>query len=225
MPCDLHGKSCRSEHLVFNPHVQMSGHTLLELMICISIVGLITGFASHQLSQQMAQLQLERVAHAFIQDAQLARQLSRQLGQSVTMKPLRSDYPQEWGHGWVIQGNGVGGIGGISGISWISGTNNKHGATLLKQYSLTDSSHKIFVGVANDLLKDSQQFADISAPGKARHLTFKDGQMALLNNGGFVANRIIWQHQNYPNLLMHVILGPGGRWRSCNPNRDTQKCQ
>lgn len=216
MPCDLLGKSCRSEHLVFNSHDQMSGHTLLELMICVSIVGLITGFASHQLSQQMAQLQLERMAHAFIQDAQLARQLSRQLGQSVTMKPLRSDHPLEWGHGWVIQGNGVGGI---------SGTNNKHGATLMKKYSLTNSSQKMLVGVANDLLKGSQQFADISAPGKARHLTFKDGQMALLNNGGFVANRIIWQHQQYPNLLMHVILGPGGRWRSCNPNRDTQKCQ
>ncbi len=203
---DLAGESCLAQLTDASHQHSKGGHSLLELMICIAIIGVIAGFASQHLNQQMGLLQLQRVAHAFIQDAQLARQLSRQLGHAVTMKPFNPNQSNEWGLGWVI------------------GYKNQHEFITLKEYSLTDDDPKRFVVVANDLLKDSQQFTDISAPGKARHLTFKNGQAALMNNGGFVANRIIWQHQHHPNLQIHVILGPGGRWRSCNPQRDTQKC-
>ena len=189
------------------PHEHSTGgHTLLELMICIAIIGVITGFASQHLQEQTAQLQLQRVAQAFIQDAQLARQLSRQLGAAVTMRPSNLAHPNQWEFGWVISRQELGGL------------------KVLKEYVIQNSSKNLPIGVAKDLLKDSQQFTDISAPGKARHLTFKNGQAALMNNGGFVANRIIWHHQHHPNLQIHVILGPGGRWRSCIPHQDSQKC-
>ena len=78
--------------------------------------------------------------------------------------------------------------------------------------------------MAHDSLKESQQFTDMSAPNKARHISFEAGKAALLNNGGFVANRIIWQHSAYSDMQRHLILGPGGRWRVCDPSKDHQKC-
>mgnify|MGYP003335882646 FL=1 len=94
----------------------------------------------------------------------------------------------------------------------------------IKTYSLNQHHLNARVQVANHLLKDSQQFTDMSAPNKARHISFHNGQPALLNNGGFVANRIIWQHKSHSALMRHVILGPGGRWRICDPSKDYQKC-
>ncbi|MFM8152167.1 MAG: hypothetical protein ACKN8Y_02235, partial [Polynucleobacter victoriensis] len=95
---------------------------------------------------------------------------------------------------------------------------------LLKTYPLNQPHLNAQVQIAIHLLKDSQQFTDMSAPKKARHISFLHGEPALLHNGGFVANRIIWQHKSYPELMRHVILGPGGRWRICDPGKDSQKC-
>lgn len=47
------------------------------MMICLAIVGVMTGFGVSLFNRQIAELQLRRVVHAFIQDAQLSRQYSR----------------------------------------------------------------------------------------------------------------------------------------------------
>jgi type IV fimbrial biogenesis protein FimT len=185
------------------------GFTLIEVLICLAMMAAMSAIAAHLFSEQIALLQLNEVSHAFIQDAQLARQLSRQIDKTVTLKPLGDGEFRDWSYGWEITQDVF---------------STEEPLKILKQYPLHGGHLKGRIQVAHDSLKDSQQFTDMSAPHKARHISFESGNMALLRNGGFVANRIIWQHRQHPNLQMHVILGPGGRWRSCNPNRDNQKC-
>ena len=189
--------------------ISSKGFTLLEVLICLGMVAAMSGIAAHLFSQQIALLQLYEVSQAFIQDAQLARQLSRQIDKTVTLKPLGRTEFRDWSHGWEITQDVFSTEGSMK---------------ILKQYPLHGGHLKGRIQVAHDSLKDSQQFTDMSAPHKARHISFQSGNVAVLRNGGFVANRIIWQHRQFPHLQMHVILGPGGRWRSCNPNRDNQKC-
>jgi type IV fimbrial biogenesis protein FimT len=185
-----------------------NGFTLMEVLVCLVIIGLATGFGSTLLNRQIAELQLSRVTHAFIQDAQLSRQYSRSKNVEITMSPIQSN---DWGHGWHIQENYFGKNHGIA-------------PTFLKTYSLKATQLSGLIKIPEQLIKPSQQFTDMSAPHKTRHLTFQNGQMALLRNGGFVANRIIWQHTQYPDLIRHLILGPGGRWRICHPKEDNQAC-
>lgn len=189
--------------------ISTKGFTLIEVLICLAMIAAIAAIAAHLFNQQIALLQLDEVSQAFIQDAQLARQLSRQTDKTVTLKPLGNAEFRDWSDGWEITQ---------------SIFSSEEAFKSLKQYPLHGGHLKGRIQVAQDSLKDSQQFTDMSAPNKARHISFQSGNVALLRNGGFVANRIIWQHRQYPQLQMHVILGPGGRWRSCNPNRDNQKC-
>ncbi len=188
--------------------ISTKGFTLIEVLICLAMMAAMSGIAAHLFSEQIALLQLDEVSQAFIQDAQLARQLSRQTNQTVTLKPLGRSEFRDWSYGWEITQDVF----------------SSEAFKTLKQYPLHGGHLKGRIQIAHDSLKDSQQFTDMSAPHKARHISFQSGNVALLRNGGFVANRIIWQHRQYPKLQMHVILGPGGRWRSCNPNRDNQKC-
>jgi type IV fimbrial biogenesis protein FimT len=190
-------------------NLSTKGFTLIESLICLSIMAAMSAIAAHLFSEQIALLQLDEVSQAFIQDAQLARQLSRQTNQTMTLKPLGNNEFRDWSDGWEITQNIF---------------SSEEAFKTLKQYPLHGGHLKGRIQIAHDSLKDSQQFTDMSAPHKARHISFQSGNIALLRNGGFVANRIIWQHRQYPKLQMHVILGPGGRWRSCNPNRDNQKC-
>ena len=189
--------------------ISTKGFTLIETLICLAMMTAMSAIAAHLFSEQITLLQLDEVSQAFIQDAQLARQLSRQTNQTVTLKPLGNTEFRDWSDGWEITQDVF-----------------SSGAALktLKQYPLHGGHLKGRIQVAHDSLKDSQQFTDMSAPHKARHISFQSGNVALLRNGGFVANRIIWQHQQYPKLQMHVVLCPGGRWRSCSPKKKKKKC-
>ena len=185
-----------------------TGFTLIEVLICAFLIAIIASTFIESFSRQIAQQQLNEVAYAFIQDAQLTRQLSRQLNTKVSLQPANERGSQNWSNGWVI----------------IQPTDSSMRGLLLKTYPLNQPHLNAQVQIATDLLKDSQQFTDMSAPNKARHISFLHGEPALLHNGGFVANRIIWQHKGHPELMRHVILGPGGRWRICDPGKDSQKC-
>jgi type IV fimbrial biogenesis protein FimT len=193
---------------LLNEKKLIKGFSLLEMMICLAIVGVMTGFGVNLFNRQIAELQLHRVVHSFIQDAQLSRQYSRSKNVEMTMRPIEGN---NWGEGWQIQEN-------------YFSKNYPAISTPLKIYSLKSNQLIGLIHIPEDLLKPSQQFTDMSAPHKTRHLSFKNGQIALLKNGGFVANRIIWQHAQYPDLIRHIILGPGGRWRTCNPKEDNQAC-
>lgn len=186
-----------------------TGFTLIEVLISLSMLAAMSVIAAHLYSQQIAHSQLGEVSHAFIQDAHLARQLSRQMNKTITLKPLGHSEFRDWSHGWeIVQG----------------AFSSEEPLQTLKQYPLQSGHLKGRIQVAHESLKDSQQFTDMSAPNKARHISFESGKAAVLKNGGFVANRIIWQHSGYLDLQRHLILGPGGRWRICDPKKDHQKC-
>ncbi|MFM9155971.1 MAG: Tfp pilus assembly protein FimT/FimU, partial [Polynucleobacter victoriensis] len=156
-----------------------AGFTLIEVLICTFLIAIIASTLIESFSRQIAQQQLNEVTHAFIQDAQLARQLSRQLNVKVSLQPANQRDPQNWSNGWVIT----------------QPTDSSMRGLLLKTYPLNQPHLHAQVQIATHLLKDSQQFTDMSAPKKARHISFLRGEPALLHNGGFVANRIIWQHK------------------------------
>jgi type IV fimbrial biogenesis protein FimT len=185
------------------------GFTLLEVLISLSMLAAMSAIAAHLYGQQIVHSQMDEVSHAFIQDAHLARQLSRQIDKIITLKPLGHSEFRDWSFGWEI----------------VQGAFSSEGPLkTLKQYPLQRAHLKGRIQVAHGSLKDSQQFTDMSAPNKARHISFESGKAVLLNNGGFVANRIIWQHSAYSDMQRHLILGPGGRWRICDPSKDRQKC-
>jgi type IV fimbrial biogenesis protein FimT len=185
------------------------GFTLIEVLISLSMLAAMSSIAAHLYSQQIARSQLNEVSHAFVQDAHLARQLSRQMDKTITLKPLGHSEFRDWSYGWEI----------VQGVF-----SSEEPLKTLKQYPLQTGHLKGRIQVAHESLKESQQFTDMSAPNKARHISFESGKAALLNNGGFVANRIIWQHSAYSDMQRHLILGPGGRWRVCDPSKDHQKC-
>ncbi len=78
----------------------MTGFTLIEVLISLSLLAAMSAIAAHLYGQQIAHSQLVEVSHAFIQDAHLARQLSRQMNKSVTLKPLGHSVLRDWSHGW-----------------------------------------------------------------------------------------------------------------------------
>ena len=178
------------------------GFSLLEMMVCISIMAILGSFSVQNFDRHIAQMKLQEIAFVFIADAQLARQYSRAFQTEVSMRPLQFN---DWGTGWQI----------------LRRHSHQHQEmTTLKVYPLKNS----LIKVPHESLKASQQFTDMTAPQKIRHLTFKNGQAAKLHSGGFVANRLIWQHSQYSDLIRHIILGPGGRWRICQPKEDNQAC-
>ena len=185
-----------------------TGFTLIEVLLCTFLISIIASTFVELFGYQIASQQLNEVTYSFIQDAQLARQLSRQLNEKVSLRPIDKKDPHNWSKGWAVTRS----------------TEISNEDMQIKTYSLNQHHLNAQVQVAHHLLKDSHQFTDMSSPSKARHISFHNGQPALLNNGGFVANRIIWQHKSYPGLMRHVILGPGGRWRICDPSNDSQKC-
>jgi len=144
----------------FNRFANLStkGFTLIEVLICLAMMAAISTIAAHLFSQQIALLQLDEVSHAFIQDAQLARQLSRQTNQTVTLKPLGNAEFRDWSYGWEITQDVF---------------SSEEAFKTLKQYPLHAGHLKGRIQVAKNSLKDSQQFTDMSAPHKARHISFE----------------------------------------------------
>lgn len=125
-----------------------SGFSLIEVMICLMILSILLGFSVHLFQKQKALLQLQRVVHAFIADAQLTRQYSRELSTLISMRPLSSN---DWNHGWQIL---------------VGDSSRGQGVRVLRQYAFHAENLTSHIQVAEDLLKPSQQFTDMSTLAK-----------------------------------------------------------
>ncbi len=152
----FNGRSCQIDSLARN---KKTGFTLIEVLICTFLIAIITSTFVELFGYQIAEQQLNEVTHAFIQDAQLARQLSRQLNKKVTLQPLNQKDPHNWSHGWAITRS----------------TGTLKESVQIKTYSLMQHHLNAQVQVAHHLLKDSQQFTDMSAPTKHGTSAFKMG--------------------------------------------------
>jgi len=170
-----------------------SGLTLVELMVVMGLLAAAFLSSTPLFNQLLAAWQVEAVSQAFMHSAQRARALSLNEEKPVFMRPRESN---DWSAGWNI---------------WIG-----------QEIVFTQIPDPQVV-VAWELLKPQQGFREkaLRSSQSVSQLSFERGYFGQLSSGGFLANRLIWRSQLYPAIQRHVILGPGGRWRLCNPKHMT----
>jgi type IV fimbrial biogenesis protein FimT len=61
--------------------------------------------------------------------------------------------------------------------------------------------------------------------GQHKRIGFDAFGSAKSQSGGFVANRMVFRHQQAQGVERHAILSSGGRWRLCDPNQDSRACR
>jgi type IV fimbrial biogenesis protein FimT len=176
-----------------------SGASLLELMAVLCIIAITATVTMPLLQEHIATREIESIARRFIAHAHFARQQALHHGEPVALKPLLDG---KWDRGWVISSGCLG------------------------KFSKPDCAGKTWLsqgGIDPIFFRNgSRHFIDPHT-GKAGIL-FNAAGAAKTAQGGFVANRLVLGHQRYPNLERQLILGSGGRWRICDPARDTKRC-
>lgn len=152
------------------------------------------------LHQQMASSEIDTIARRFIAHAQFARAQALTLGMPVHISPLNGKH---WDAGWVVK-------------SLCQDRQLSPVCTERNWFSQGDIGPVHFKG-------GGKQFID---PHTARKgILFNAAGAAKTAQGGFVANRLILGHDQDPSLERQLILGSGGRWRICDPLKDTRACR
>jgi type IV fimbrial biogenesis protein FimT len=175
------------------------GFSLLELMAVILIIAIAAMMTMPLLQEQIAVREIETIARRFISHAHFARQQALHLGQPVHLVPISSD---RWEAGWVVKSGCIGKLVKVGCIDkpWLS---------------QADIDPIYFKG-------GGKQFIDPNSGKKG--ILFNAAGAAKTAQGGFVANRLVLGHSRVPDLERQMILGSGGRWRICDPARDTKRC-
>ena len=173
-----------------------SGASLLELMAVIFIVAILATITMPALQHQMASREIETLARRFIAHAHFARHQALYLGQVVSIAPR---FQNDWNTGWEIK----------------SVCSKK--PCIEKVWVVHDSISPMFIK------KGGKQFSGPNSNQRA--ILFNAAGAAKTQQGGFVANRLILGHLKDPDLERHLILGSGGRWRICDPDRDAKSCR
>lgn len=176
-----------------------SGSTLLELMAVVLIIAIAATMSMPLLQEQIAAREIDAIARRFISHAHFARQQALHIGQPVQLIPLKGD---SWEEGWVVQ----------SGCP----TKRAESSCEPKRWFSQGSIEPVY------FKGGGRQFTDPHS-GK-RGILFNAAGAAKTGQGGFVANRLILGHQRVPPLERQMILGSGGRWRICDPSRDSKRC-
>lgn len=176
-----------------------SGSTLLELMAVVLIIAITAAMSMPLLQEQIAAREIDAIARRFISHAHFARQQALHIGQPVQLMPLKGN---SWEEGWVVQ----------SGCP----TKQTESSCQPKRWFFQGRIEPVY------LKGGGRQFTDPHS-GK-RGILFNAAGAAKTRQGGFVANRLILGHQRVPRLERQMILGSGGRWRICDPSRDSKHC-
>ena len=175
------------------------GFSLLELMAVVLLIAIVAMMTMPLLQEQIAAREIETIARRFIAHAHFARQQALHLGQPVHLVPISGD---RWEMGWVVKS------GCIS-------KPMKAGCIEKPWFSQAGIDPIYFKG-------GGKQFIDPNSGKKG--ILFNAAGAAKTAHGGFVANRLILGHSRVPNLERQMILGSGGRWRICDPQRDAKRC-
>jgi type IV fimbrial biogenesis protein FimT len=181
-----------------NKHDQ--GHSLLELMAVVLIITITAMSTLPLLHEQMAAREIDIIARRFIAHAQFARAQALLLGAPVRIAPLKEDL---WEEGWIVK-------------SVCDSRQSK--LTCIERYwvSQGDLARVYFKG-------GGKQFIDPHT--SKRGILFNAAGAAKTAQGGFVANRLILGHHRDSGLERQLILGSGGRWRICDPRKDSKACK
>lgn len=177
-----------------------SGGSLLELMAVVLLIAIMAIMSMPLLQNGMAVRQIDTVARRFIAHAQFARGQALMLGIPIQIAPISDKL---WDEGWVVK----------------NACSDKRASSACVErlwFSQGNIAPIYFKG-------GGKQFTDPHS-GK-RGILFNAAGAAKTGQGGFVANRLILGHEQDASLERQLILGSGGRWRICEPVRDTKACR
>jgi type IV fimbrial biogenesis protein FimT len=176
-----------------------NGHTLLEMMAVVAIVAIMASMGAPLLQQQLAEREVEAVARRFIQHAQFARQAALLGGGTgVQIVPLE----RQWSRGWRV--------------------------TQMEMQSQTAASVErvlLSQGAITPVEVDERSSGFAGPNGQQKQIRFDAFGSAKSQSGGFVANRMVFRHENARGIERHAILSSGGRWRLCDPRQDSRGCR
>ncbi|QWE22897.1 hypothetical protein FD975_01430 [Polynucleobacter sp. AP-Jannik-300A-C4] len=177
-----------------------SGGSLLELMAVVLLIAIMAVMSMPLLQNGMAVRQIDTIARRFIVHAQFARGQALMLGIPTQIAPITDKL---WDEGWVVK-------------NACSEKRASSACVERRWFSQGDIAPIYFKG-------GGKQFIDPHS-GK-RGILFNAAGAAKTGQGGFVANRLILGHEQVASLERQLILGSGGRWRICDPVRDTKACR
>jgi type IV fimbrial biogenesis protein FimT len=179
---------------------QDQGYSLLELMAVVLIIAIVAISTLPLLHEQMAAREIDMIARRFIAHAQFARAQAFVLGAPVRITPLNGGL---WEEGWIV----------------------KNVCDSRQPKSICIERHWISQGdLAQVYFKGGgKQFIDPHTT--KRGILFNAAGAAKTAHGGFVANRLVLGHYRDPGLERQLILGSGGRWRICDPSKDSRACK
>ena len=179
---------------------QEQGASLLELMAVVLLVAMMAVFTMPLLHHQIAVREIDTIARRFVAHAQFARGQALTLGESVQIVPVHGNL---WEEGWLVK-------------SVCKPSLQKHFCTERHWFSQGAIDPIYFKG-------GGKQFIDPHS--SRRGITFNAAGAAKSGQGGFVANRLILGHDQDPSLERQMILSSGGRWRICDPSKDSRGCR
>ena len=176
------------------------GYSLLELMAVVLIIAIIAISTLPLLHEQMAVQEIDIIARRFIAHAQFARAQALMLGIPVRITPFSSSL---WEEGWIVKS--------VCNESQLK-------TTCIERHWISqgDLAQVYFKG-------GGKQFIDPHT--SKRGILFNPAGAAKTAQGGFVANRLILGHDRDSRLERQLILGSGGRWRICDPSKDSKACK
>lgn len=205
------------------------GFTLIEMMTVVTLASMILLSAGSSLNpfvkRSLAQLQLQATTRQFIQDAHYARQQAIQRKSFVSLMPVCGNH---WDTGWIV-------IENAEFIASMNVADELLDRVLLERNPLSSETTQLEHG-----LRKGNQFEDMSLKNgsidcppsvassintsspfsnetsrKAKHLSFNPAGSAQMKHGGMVANRLVFQSRDFPEMEHHVLMGAGGRLRVC----------
>ena len=100
---------------IFKPAVSSSGHSLVEMMLCLSLLAIFAGMATPVWWPMVANTHLELARDALMNDVQTARVQALQLGTPLTLSRLNDCAwakfdSSDWSCGWQLQRQDTQGI-------------------------------------------------------------------------------------------------------------------
>lgn len=169
-------------------------------MAVVLIIAIIAISTLPVLHHQTAVREIDIIARRFIAHAQFARAQAFLLGVSVHITPLNGGL---WEEGWVVKN---------------ACSNRQSKSTCIERHWISQGDLKqvYFKG-------GGKQFIDPHT--SKRGILFNAAGAAKTAQGGFVANRLILGHDRDSRLERQLILGSGGRWRICDPTKDSKACR
>lgn len=211
--------------------IHINGFSLIETMACLALMSLFaiqaTQLFTHSFQRIMASIEIQASAQNFLQAVHLARSEAMRLQTYVSMRPICDN---RWDSGWEVFMNPT-----------LDFRPTPLASDILLDYRL--SSKITSLKPHGQAVPQGNQFEDLHMSdiprscdnGKnhsttssrrvlIKHISFNPAGGAHMKSGGFIANRLILWHKNYPEIERQILMSASGRIRICNPDQVQRQC-